>query len=137
LLTGLSWEQEVRTVAGAGRRVIVVDDDDSVRDSLAFLLETVGYAVDGFASPLQCLVAMQPGLRACLIVDQHMPEMTGLEFLAELQRRGFYLPTVLITGSPSPDLVQRASALDVHMVMPKPLLEDDLLRFIAAALGDD
>lgn len=137
MLVVLSVEREVRTVAGAGRRVIVVDDDDSVRDSLAFLLETAGYTVDGFSSPMQCLLAMQPGTRACLVVDQHMPEMTGLEFLAELQRRGLFLPAVLITGSPSPDLVQRASALDVQMVMPKPLLEDDLLRFVAAVLGDD
>jgi len=82
---------------------------------------------------MQCLRAMQPGTQACLVVDQHMPEMTGLEFLAELQRRGLFLPTVLITGSPSPDLLQRAVALDVHMVMSKPLLDDDLLRFIVAA----
>ncbi len=116
----------------ADRRVIVIDDDDSVRDSLAFLLETAGYVVDGFASPMQCLLTLRPGMRACLVVDQHMPEMTGLEFLAELQRRGIHLPTVLITGSPSPDLLQRAAALDVHRVMPKPLLEDDLLRFLAA-----
>lgn len=121
-------------MGGADRRVIVLDDDDSVRDSLAFLLETVGYVVDGFASPLLCLQAIRPDLRACLIVDQHMPEMTGLEFLTELRRRGIHLPAVLITGSPSPDLVQRAAALDVHMVMPKPLLEDELLRFIATFL---
>jgi len=116
----------------ASRRVIVVDDDDSVRDSLAFLLETAGYVVDGFASPMKCLLTIEPGMRACLVVDQHMPEMTGLEFLAELHRRGIRLPVVLITGSPSPDLLQRAAILDVDLVMPKPLLEDDLLRFIAA-----
>lgn len=122
-------------MGGAVRRVVVVDDDEAVRESLAFLLETAGYVVESFASAGRCLAALRPAAITCLVVDQHMPEMTGLEFLAELHRRGIRLPSLLITGSPSSDLLQRAAALGVRKVMPKPLIEDDLLRFVAAAHG--
>ena len=115
------------------RRVVVVDDDAAVRESLAFLLETAGYMVESFASAPLCLTALQPAAVTCLVVDQHMPEMTGLEFLAELHRQGIDLPALLITGSPSPDLLRRAAALRVCQVMAKPLAEDTLLRFVASA----
>ena len=114
------------------RRIVVVDDDAAVRDSLAFLLETAGYAVESFASGPLCLRAIKPTSVACLVVDQHMPEMTGLEFLAELHHQGIHLPALLITGSPSPDLLARAAALDVRQVLAKPLAEDDLLRLIGS-----
>jgi len=113
-----------------GRRVVVIDDDEAVRESLAFLLETAGYSVVSFASAPDYLVAMRPECTACLLVDQHMPGMTGLEFLTELQRQGVRVPALLLTGSPSPDLLRRAEALEVQQVLAKPLAEDALLRFV-------
>ena len=118
---------------GAVRQIIVIDDDAGVRQSLEFLLETAGYAVECFGSAPHYLAVLQPATVICLIVDQRMPEMTGLEFLADLRRRGIHLPAILITGSPSPDVMQRAAALDVRDVLPKPLVADGLLRFVAAA----
>ena len=69
------------------RTVAVVDDDHAVRDSLRFLLEVIGYTVEIFASAAEFL---QANVRhfACLILDHHMPNMTGLELAGRLRADG-------------------------------------------------
>jgi len=119
---------------GGRRMVVIVDDDEAVRESLQFLLETAGFLVATFASGRECLQALRAEDAGCLVVDQHMPELTGLEFLAELRRRGVRLPALLITGSPSPDLELRAATLDGMKVMGKPPVEDELLRFVERSM---
>src|SRR5579862_1537777 len=80
--------------------VAVVDDDPAVLDSLRFLLEVLGCDVATYASALTYLddPAAHP---ACMIVDQHMPRMTGLELAQRLRDDGRLIPMLLITGSPS------------------------------------
>ena len=116
---------------GRARVVAVVDDDDSVRDSIRFLLETAHYVVRVYDSPLRMLADGWASLN-CLVVDQHMPGITGLEVLAHLRGEGASLPVVLITGSTSADLERRATELGAQ-VLVKPLVEDDLLAFIGQA----
>jgi two-component system response regulator FixJ len=113
--------------------VIVVDDDEAVRESLRFLLDTAGYDAVTFDSAQDYLdhIGGQPA--TCLVLDQHMPLTTGLELLAVLRQRGQRLPTALITGSLSPDLVRQATALGAARVLEKPLADDALLRFVACA----
>ena len=113
------------------RLVAVVDDDDAVRDSLCFLLEIAGYTVAAYASAAQFL--QQAPLRelACLVVDQHMPDLTGLQLVARLRGDGVGLPVALITGSPSADVLRLARELSVAKVLEKPLDDDQLLEFIA------
>ena len=118
-------------MAQDGRWIVVVDDDPGVRDSIAFLLETAGYSVESFSSPAQCLASLQPSMVACLVVDQNMPKMTGLELVTELHSQGVFLPTLLTTGSLSPELLQKATALGVQAI-PKPLAEGQLLDFVAS-----
>ncbi|MGE0225186.1 MAG: response regulator transcription factor [Acetobacteraceae bacterium] len=115
--------------------VAVVDDDEAVRDSLRFLLETAGFDVDTFASACQFLEASVPRDGVCLLVDQHMPRLTGLDLLQRLKERGMDVPVALMTGSPSPELTQRAQELGVAAVLEKPLMEDQLLRFVGRASG--
>ena len=114
--------------------VVVVDDDQAVRESLRFLLDVAGYDVATFESARDYLdhVAGQPV--TCLVVDQHMPQTTGLELLAMLRQRGSRLPTALITGSVSPDILRQATALGVTRVLEKPLADDALLCFVARAV---
>jgi FixJ family two-component response regulator len=115
------------------RLVAVVDDDDAVRDSLRFLLEIAGYTVAAYASAAQFLQEAPLHELACLVVDQHMPDVTGLQLVARLRGDGVGLPVALITGSPSVDLLRLAHELSVAKVLEKPLDDDQLLEFIATA----
>ena len=118
---------------GSHQMVAVVDDDDAVRDSLQFLLETVGCSVATYSSAAQFLNEARPGELACLVVDQHMPDLTGLQLIGRLRSEGITLPIALITGSPSPDLLRLARELGVARVLEKPLDDDVLLEFVAHA----
>jgi FixJ family two-component response regulator len=112
-------------------RIAVVDDDQAVCDSFRFLLEVMGYSAETFLSPHAFLAADHQGI-ARLILDHHMPQMTGLELAEKLLANDLSLPILLITGSPSPYIVARAGALGIR-VLEKPPSEEDLLDFINQA----
>ena len=116
------------------RLVGVVDDDDAVRDSLQFLLETAGLSVVTYSSAAQFLKEASLGDLACLVVDQHMPELTGLQLIARLRGQGVTLPIALITGSPSADLIRLARELGIAGVLEKPLDDAALLAFIEGVI---
>ena len=111
--------------------IAVVDDDAAVRDLLRFLLEVIGHPAETFASAVDFLKAETQNL-ACLILDQHMPEMTGLGLAERLRADGAGIPILLITGSPSPSIVARAAELGIVRVLEKPATEEDLLAFVNA-----
>jgi FixJ family two-component response regulator len=119
-----------------GRLIVaVIDDDEAVRDSLRFLLETAGFAVDTFASACQFLAASLSHARICLLVDQHMPHLTGLDLLRRLHALGPMPRVALMTGSPSDDLTRQAMELGVVAVLEKPLAEDTLFGFVSYFTG--
>ncbi len=96
-------------MSGCEAKVIaVVDDDEAVRDSLAFLLTVTGHKVAAYASAADFLDRCDMCGVAGLILDHHMPKQTGLELLARLRSDGRALPVLLVTGSPSPEIVARA-----------------------------
>lgn len=114
------------------RTVAIVDDDHAVRDSLRFLLEVSGYLVRTFASAAEFVNGHQEHL-ACLILDQHMPQMTGLQLAEKLRADGSRTAILLITGSPSPAIIERAALLGIKL-LEKPPGEEDVLDFIDAAM---
>ena len=118
----------------ARRLVGVVDDDEAVRDSLGFLLETAGLNVVTYSSAAQFLSEATLDDLACLVVDQHMPELTGLQLIARLRGQGVTLPIALITGSPSADLIRLARELGIAGVLEKPLDDAALLAFIEGVI---
>jgi FixJ family two-component response regulator len=137
LILARTFGSDLRGLTMAGieqRKVAIVDDDAAVRDSLRFLLETIGHSVETFASGGEFLKADRERL-ACLILDHHMPEMTGLELAERLRADGFGMPIVLITGSPSPAIAARAAELGIR-VLAKPVTDEDLMDFISAARPD-
>jgi two-component system response regulator FixJ len=115
--------------------VAIVDDDPAVLDSLKFLLEVVGYHVathasaEAFLNDRASVHATEP---ACMILDQHMPRITGLELAQTLRDEGAKIPILLITGSSSPSIVARAAQLGIERVVEKPPDEHDLLAFVSA-----
>jgi FixJ family two-component response regulator len=108
--------------------VAVVDDDLSVLDSLKCLLEAAGYTVAAYSSATAFL-ADRTASPACLIVDQQMPCMTGLELIAHLRQEAASVPALMVTGSPSAAVIAQANQLGIA-VLEKPPAEADLLTFI-------
>ena len=113
------------------RVVAIVDDDHAVRESLQFLLEVAGHSVKAFASAAEFLKAEMHYLR-CLILDHHMPHMTGLDLAERLREAGVNIPILLVIGSPSPAIVARAAGFGIEKVLEKPLADKDLFDFINA-----
>jgi FixJ family two-component response regulator len=118
------------------RRVIyLVDDDDAVRDSLAFLLESHGFDVSAFASVAEFERAYEPARKACLILDHHLPGVSGLEFLASSEGATLGIPVIVITGGADSSISARARALGVAAFLEKPITEAPLLAAIENALA--
>jgi two-component system response regulator FixJ len=111
------------------RFVAVVDDDLAVLDSLRFLLELEGHKVRTFSSAAGFL-DNRAAAPACLIADQHMPGMTGLDLVARLRGEGVTIQVLLITGARSATIGARAAQLGVETVLDKPPAEEELLRFV-------
>ena len=78
--------------------VSVVDDDESVRESLPALLGELGFEAQGFASAREFLASNSVGVTSCVILDVAMPGMSGPELHLELRRRGHAIPTIFITA---------------------------------------
>lgn len=114
---------------------MVVDDDAAVRDSLGILLEAHGLRVRDFASGTEFLKSDIHKVVACLVLDYHMPEMTGIEIVEELQRLGRAYPTILITGLSDETIIQRALSAGIMAILEKPLPDDVLIDTVRIALS--
>jgi len=114
--------------------VLVVDDDRAVRNSLKFSLELEGFAVRLYADGRQLLDDPQLPADGCLIVDQGLAGMSGLDVVAAIRRRGMANPTVLITANASRKLSNRAAMAGVA-VIEKPFFDNALVDAIRASLA--
>ena len=95
--------------------VYVVDDDASIRDSLALMLGLAGYATRLFADAESFLVAFQPGWAGCVVADLRLPGLSGVELQARVRARGSAIPFVIITAHgdvPAARTAFRAQAVD-------------------------
>jgi FixJ family two-component response regulator len=115
--------------------VAVIDDDNDVGDVLGGLLETMGYEVETYRSGTDFLSGARFDRLACLVVDQNMPLMTGLEMIERLSDRGVNIPSLLITGVHDPEVERKATSLGVMTVLEKPMSHHELLRFISVTVG--
>ena len=116
--------------------ISVVDDDQSVRESLARLIRSVGFGVQVFGSAEEFLSADQGRQPDCLILDIRMPGMSGLELQHELSRSNRELPVVFITAHGSDgDVRPRALGPGAVDYLLKPLKEEEVLKAIEAALN--
>jgi len=113
---------------------VVVDDDESVRESLPDLLREFGFAARAFSSAREFLLSGCVDETRCLILDIAMPDMSGPELQQELKRLGREIPIIFITGQK--DEVIRAQVLQrgAAAFLLKPFSDADLLAAIKTAL---
>ena len=117
--------------------VSVVDDDESVRESLPDLIREFGFLAQGFSSAAAFLASDCIDQTRCLILDIAMPGMTGPELQRELARRGQAIPIVFITAHKDETVRQRLVEQGAVECLFKPFNEADLLVAIQAALRED
>jgi two-component system response regulator FixJ len=116
--------------------VMVVDDDVAVRNSLKFSLEVEGFAVRAYSGGIELLNDTElPRGAGCLVIDQNMPGMNGLDLVAQLRARDIVVPAILITSYPTAALSQRAAKAGVPIV-EKPFLGTALVDRIRDLAGD-
>ena len=111
--------------------VVIVDDDEAVRTSLAITAELDGYRVETCGSGEALLQLQLPVSRACLVIDERLSGLSGLRVLGQLRRSGCALPAVLITSHPSRQLRWSAARAGAP-ILEKPLLGDGLIGWIRA-----
>ena len=117
-------------------RVLVVDDEELVRDLTALVLRRAGYDVVSTASAREALELVETHSIDLIVSDVVMPDLTGIELLAEMQERRPDLPVVLVTGgSPDPDRTTNVLELGASAIVFKPYTHAQLRDAVAAALG--
>ena len=116
------------------RVIHLIDDDDAVRDSLAFLLGASGFRVKTYESGLRFLQDAGRWAQGCVITDIRMPDLTGLELAERLKQSGSSLPVIVVTGHADMHLAIQAIRIGAVDFIEKPFEEDVILRAIEAAL---
>lgn len=114
--------------------VVIVEDDSAVRDSLKFTLVVEGFAVRTFSDAQQLLAEPRLPDPDCLIVDQNMPGMNGLNLISELRARNIKAPAILITSHPNSSVRDQAASAGVPII-EKPLLNSALLDRVRHSVG--
>ena len=114
--------------------VYIVDDDEAVRDSVRLLLESSGFVARGFASA-GLFLQVERGDMGCLLLDLHMPGISGIELLRLLRSRGMTRPVFVISGRRDPVQDAEALAAGASALLSKPFDDQQLLDLVAQALS--
>jgi FixJ family two-component response regulator len=114
--------------------VSVVDDDESVRESLPDLLHELGYAVRTFSSALEFLSSDALDQSWCLLVDIAMPGMTGIELQAELKRHQKRIPIIFISATEDDALRQQVVELGAVACLRKPFSDTALVEALRSVM---
>jgi two-component system, LuxR family, response regulator FixJ len=114
--------------------ISLVDDDRAVLDSLELLIRSEGFDVSKYASAESLLAEITPSRHGCVVTDVRMPDMSGLDLLAELKRRDVSTPVIVITGHADVPLAVEAMKKGAVDFLEKPFDGDALLASIRNAL---
>jgi len=117
--------------------IYILDDDASVRDSLAALLHTYGYEVTSFARADAFFAALGPTTHGCLILDMQLPDVDGLEVLARLHANGPRLQVIVVTAFGDIPLAVAAMKAGAVDFLEKPFDDGLLVAAVRAALDAD
>jgi len=117
------------------QKIYIVDDDEALRDSLVWLLESNGYAVASYESAESFLDFYDASLTGCLVLDVRMPGMSGLELFEELKARRSPLPVIFITGHGDVPMAVSAVKKGAVDFIEKPFGDRDMLTLIEQCLA--
>jgi FixJ family two-component response regulator len=124
-------------VAMTSGLISVVDDDESIRRTTTFLIESFGFRAAAFESAENFLKSGQLHETSCLIVDVQMPGMNGLELQSELAAAGYDIPIVFVTAYDNKVSRQQAVQAGAVAFLAKPFGDEQLLQTVRLALGQD
>jgi DNA-binding NtrC family response regulator len=117
--------------------VFIVDDDRHTRESLSNLIRSAGLSAQTFSSAQEFLAAERPNGPGCLVLDVHLPGLSGLDLQRELAKAGVKIPIIFITGHGDIPTSVRAIKAGALEFLTKPLNREDLLRAIQQAIARD
>jgi FixJ family two-component response regulator len=117
--------------------VFVVDDDPLVRDSVADLLGSAGFAAQTFGSATEFIQAKRPDIPACLILDIELPDLSGLDLQSDLAKLGAEVPIIFLTGRGDIPRSVRAMKAGAMEFLSKPFRAQELLDAVRQALVRD
>ncbi len=120
--------------AARGRSVIVVDDDDSMREAIDRLLGAAGFRHRAYSSAEALLADEASKWADCIVCDLRLPAMSGLDLLSELRSRGGCPPLILITAHDTPGLREEAARLGAAAYLSKPFLGTALLERVRGVI---
>jgi FixJ family two-component response regulator len=114
--------------------ISIVDDDESVREALEDLIQSVGFRVHAFPSAIDFLAFADIRATSCVIADVNMPRMSGVELHRRLAELGHAIPTILITAHPNDGVRARALADGVVCYLVKPFDDEALIGWVKSVL---
>ena len=125
-------------VEGSGESVVlVVDDDQSMREALEGLFRSVGLGVNVFGSTSELMRSRLPSVPSCLVLDVRLPGVSGLDFQADLTAAGIHIPIIFMTGHgdiPMSVQAMKAGAVDF---LTKPFRHQEMIHAVNRALATD
>ena len=116
--------------------ICIVDNDESVSDSLHALHETFGVKMQSYGSGSGFLADERHRAAGCLLIDQHMPGTSGLDVVDNLRKEGVQIPTILISGRLDASTRERATRLGVRELLDKPVAACRLIQAIRTTLAN-
>jgi two-component system CheB/CheR fusion protein len=120
--------------AGMAPVTFVVDDDSEVRQAIRSVLEQDGHAVEDYEDGESFLDAYRPGRNACLLIDAHLPGISGLDLLRRLKEAGHLVPAIMITGQSDVPMAVEAMKAGASDFLEKPIRGPELLAGVGRAL---
>ncbi|GAB5458244.1 MAG: response regulator [Henriciella sp.] len=113
-----------------GTRLVLVEDDDSVRCSMTMLLRARGFVIETYRTGRELLLAQGQHGGDCLLIDYKMPHIDGIEVMRRLRKREDYTPGIMVTGFYSDTLRNRALSAGYTNVLEKPAAPKALIKMI-------
>jgi FixJ family two-component response regulator len=124
-------------VNSASSLVIIVDDDESVREALSSLIRSIGLDVETYSSAQEYLRRSTPQSAACLVLDVRMPGLSGLDLQRELAKEDRQIPIIFVTAHGDIPMTVKAMKAGAAEFLSKPFRDQDLLDAIRQALERD